>query len=87
MLLRVGHNFAKSQFISLWLGCRKAPALTSLGEAEDDYPALDEGLKFVFFFREKALERSDEPAFATSDGGETVYVKIVDEDGTEYVHN
>ena len=86
MLLRVSHNFSQSQSISLWLDCREALALTSIGEAGDDYPALDEGLNFVFFFRKQALERSDEAAFATFDGGETVYVKIVDKDGAEYVH-
>jgi hypothetical protein len=55
------------------------------GDVEDDYPDLDEGLEFAFFLRKQALERSDERAFNIFDGGETVYVKIVNEEGTEYV--
>lgn len=37
------------------------------------------------FLRKQALERSHEPAFNIVDGGETVNVRIVDEEGTEYV--
>ena len=42
-------------------------------------------MEFVFFLRKKALEPSNERAFNIFDGGETVYVKILDEEGTEYV--
>lgn len=57
------------------------------GDVESDYPALDDGLEFAFFLRKQALEPSNEPAFNVFDGGETVYVKIVDEEGTEYVQS
>lgn len=56
-----------------------------IGEVKQDYPALDEGLEFAFFLRKKVLEPTNERAFDIFDGGETVYVKIVDEEGTEYV--
>lgn len=42
-------------------------------------------MEFAFFFKKKALEPSNERAFDVFDGGETVYVKIVDDEGTEYV--
>jgi hypothetical protein len=41
----------------------------------------------AFFLRKHPLERSHERAFNVFDGGETVYVKIVDYEGTEYVKN
>ncbi|KAL2069567.1 hypothetical protein VTL71DRAFT_14246, partial [Oculimacula yallundae] len=56
-------------------------------DVETDYPARDEGPEFAFFLRKKRLERSDERAFKTFDSGETVHVKIVDEEGTEYVQS
>jgi hypothetical protein len=37
--------------------------------------------------RKQALERSEERAFSVFDGGETVYVKIVDDEGREYVRD
>jgi hypothetical protein len=49
-----------------------------LGDVEDDYSELGEGLEFAFFLRKQALERSDERAFNIFDGGKTVYVKIID---------
>lgn len=55
------------------------------GDVEDDYPTLAEGLEFAFFLRKQPLERSDNLAFSVFDGGETVYVKIVNAEGTEYV--
>jgi hypothetical protein len=58
-----------------------------LGDVESDYPSLDEGLEFAFFLRKQALERSEERAFNVFDGGETVYVKIMDSEGTEYVRD
>ncbi|KAE9380088.1 hypothetical protein N431DRAFT_552319 [Stipitochalara longipes BDJ] len=54
-------------------------------DVKSDYPALDEGLEFAFYLRKHPLERSNERAFNILDGGETVYVKIVDDEGTEYV--
>jgi hypothetical protein len=57
------------------------------GDVEDEYPDSDEGLEFALFLRKQALERSGERAFNIFDGGETVYVKIVDEEGTEYVRD
>jgi hypothetical protein len=56
-----------------------------LGDVQSDYPELYEGLEFAFFLRKHPLERSYERAFNVFDGGETVYVKIVDYEGTEYV--
>ncbi|KAF8865410.1 hypothetical protein BDZ45DRAFT_796717 [Acephala macrosclerotiorum] len=56
-------------------------------DVESDYPALDEGLEFAFFLRKQALQPSNQRAFSVFDGGETVYVKIVDEEGTEYVQS
>ncbi|KAF4634262.1 hypothetical protein G7Y89_g3840 [Cudoniella acicularis] len=52
-------------------------------DVESDYPTLDEGLEFAFFLRKQALESSDERA--VFDSGETVYVKIVDDEGAEYI--
>lgn len=37
--------------------------------------------------RKKELEDSDERAFKVFNGGETVYVKILDDEGVEYVQN
>ena len=51
-----------------------------LGDVESDYPGLDEGLEFAFFMRKQALVPSDETASNIFDGGETVYVKIVDDE-------
>ena len=48
---------------------------------------MDEGLEFAFFLRKQRLKRSDDQAFSIFDSGETVYVKIVDDEGTEYVQN
>jgi hypothetical protein len=54
---------------------------------ESLYFQLSEGLEFAFYLRKQSLERLNKSAFNVFDGGETVYVKIVDEEGTEYVQS
>ena len=57
------------------------------GNVVHEYPDLGDGLEFAFFLRKKRLEPSDDRAFSIFDGGETVYVKIVDDESTENVQN
>lgn len=53
-------------------------------DVQEEYEELENGLEFVYYFHKKMLERSEEPAFDTFDGGERVYIKVMDEDGLEY---